>query len=182
MDNSLRHWFFRILIIIAAALIIISFVIPWWKAAVIDLRIDPAMQMHLYGLEVLLEPDLWAYIDEYVPPFWLTLLAFVFIVVDIGAIILSMFIRKEKWGRLLLGGAGLAYLIFGGIALVYAYFKMDGLGLSFIGRSSASFIYHNPTMEGTLLIGPYIALAGGLLCIVLALLRNKITGGNKIQQ
>ena len=174
--SSSRLWLFRGLVVVAAGLMVTSFILPWWSASIPIMKLDPALLMYPYGLKHFLPTSLVPYFKDYIPPFWLTIVAFVFIVADIAVLLLSLFIKGKGGGKLLLGGAGLAYIGFSTIAMIYAAISVSSQGLSFIGRSGIPFVFHAPTMVGTLRFGFFMALGAGVLCIILALLRNKITG------
>lgn len=178
MSNT-RIWLFRGLVVGATGLVVASFFLPWWKASIPLMKLDPALLMHPYGLEHFLDQSLLPYFEKYIPPFWLTIVAFIFIVVDAIAILLSISIGGRR-GKLILGGAGLAYLGFSAIAMIFAAISVSNAGLSFLGRSPITFVFHAPSMIGTLQYGLFIALGAGLLCIILALLRDRIIGKPKI--
>ena len=177
--SSARVWLFRTLVMVATGLMFLSWFMPWWTARVPIMGTDPLLLMYPYGLKHFVPASLIPYFEESIPPFWLTIVAFVFIVADIAALLFSLFL-KGKWGKLLLGGAGLGYIGFSAIAMIYAWISVSSQGLAFIGSSPIPFIFHTPTMVATLEPWFFIAQGVGLLCIALALLRDRITGKPKL--
>lgn len=173
--GSPRLWLFHSLVVAAAALMVVSFTQVWWACNISLLPVENVVRIYPYGLK----HDLGSFASYIVgaePPFLLTVAAWVFLAVSIGLLLYSIWL-KVKWGKLLVGGVGLAYIGFAVIATIYAAIRTGDYGMSLLGPG---YISMGPEMgtgvDATLRFGYFMAYGVGLLCIALALLRDKITG------
>jgi hypothetical protein len=176
--NSVRTWLFRGSIIVAVALMLISWFSPWWNAE-IDQVGDEAVQIYPYGLH-----DNMGSLDTFIKgsdmPAWFAPLVFTYLGVNVILLLYSVFRLKDKKTKWILVGVGGAYVIFAACAMVFASFRAKDFGMpALLGHQ---YIFDGPEgpiyADGTLLFGYYLALATGLLCILLGLLRSKILPKN----
>lgn len=183
MENgSLRHWLFRFLVAIAAFLIIWSFIIPWWRLTVSHPLVSgdlPEVSIFAYGLRHnLMQYSAWVLEDE--TPYYQSVLSWVFLGASVILMLLSKFLKgkKSSW---LLGCIGFIFITYAAIALIRIYTRTGHLDMPLQGS------VYIPPPEGEaqgfgsdittgFQPGYYITYAAGLLCILLALLRNKIAG------
>jgi len=188
--DSWRVWLFRGLVAVAAGLMVASFIMPWWTA---DINIPgqatllDAIRIYGHGLQHNLS-ELREYIAADETPFYQTVLAWAYIAASAGLILFSTWLKGKK-GRWLPGGIGLIYIAYAAIAafvVIASRFREVGLSLGGTGFSLQgwnSFISVGEVAEidmySTLRFGYYLAYAAGGMCIVLALLRDKITGKPK---
>jgi len=175
--NTTKIWIFRILGLCAAALIIASFLLPWWTADIQEVGIMNGLTMHPYGLEHKMQEYAdWLKKDS--PPFFLTVIALVFIVVAMIALLISLFLKQPR-GSLIMVIVGIMYLGFALVASGYLYWSISKYDIKLTGYSYVDETQGLPWHTGILsrfLPGFYLAYAGGILTVVLAFLRNKITG------
>lgn len=176
--GSLRVWLLRGLVCVAASLMIASFIMPWWTATISTPRVNlppDAIRIYGHGLEhSLVEMRRYVAADE--TPFYQTVLAWIYLAASVGLALSSTWLkgRKSSW---LLGGIGLIYIAYAAIAgFVVIAGRLADLGLPLQGWG----ILQAASIRGTLQFGYYLAYAAGGMCIVLALLRNKIIGKPKL--
>ncbi len=177
--GSLRLWVFRGLVAVAAGLMMTSFIMPWWDCHIYHWSVQiPPIIIYSYGLRhtLVTYAGLIA-ADE--TPFYQTVLAWVYLAASVGLILFSTWLkgRKSKW---LLGGAGLVYIAYAAIAVIWIAIRTGDFGFSMQGWSTS---YHqNQTINAfaSLRFGYYLAHASGLMCIALALLRDIIVGKPKL--
>lgn len=177
MGNK-RSWLFFLLAVVAAGLMAASSAMPWWRC---DISIptdvgagNPYIEIYQYGMKHNMV-DLREFVIEDETPFYQNVLAWVYIGISAGLILLSTRLKGLK-SRLLLGIVGLGYIAYAAVAIfVVVSNRIADFGISLQGWSS--YIYHS-TVDVTvsynagLLTGYYLAYAAGGLCIALALLRN----------
>lgn len=179
--GSPRLWLFHSLVVAAAALMVVSFTQMWWACNISLLPVENVVRIYPYGLK----HDLGSFASYIVgaePPFWLPVAAWVFLAVSIGLLLYSMWL-KGKWGKLLVGGVGLAYIGFAVIATIYAAISTGEFDISLLGTSHVTIQYGHAmgaSVDASFQPGYYMAYGVGLLCIALALLRNKIIGKPKL--
>jgi len=175
--SSSRVWLFRGLVAVAASLLVVSFIMPWWSVDVSRVG-DNVVTMYPYGLRNELGPEA-GYITGSEPPFLLTVVAWAFLAVSVGLLLYSMCL-KGKRGKLLLGLVGLAYIGFTVTATIYAAISTGAYEMSMIGASSVTVSGIPGDVYASFQPGYYLAYGVGLLCIALALLRDKVTGKPKL--
>jgi hypothetical protein len=90
--------------------------------------------------------------------------------VSVGLIALSAFLKGRK-GRWLLGTVGLIYIIYAVIALIEISMRTGDYQILVQGQITSSYGY---TVTTGFHIGYYLAYVSGAVCLVLALLRDKI--------
>lgn len=175
--SSIRVWLFRGLVAIAAGLMVTSAIMPWWIADVVpEQEVVPfTIEVYQYGIPRDLGSE---YISSDITPFYQTMLAWVYLAASVGLILFSAWLRGRK-GRWLLGGIGLIYIAYAAIA---AFVVIANRAADFGVPLQGSAAYYEVTfidINTRLTFGYYLAHASGLMCIALALLRNKITGKPK---
>lgn len=185
--NSLRHWLFRLLILVGAGLMLYSWYSPWWGARISDLSGDNHMIMRPWGVEVMVaEIRTYANRSLYSMPDYFAPLMWAYLGICMLALAISLFVERRitlgrfrfSLPRLLVGLVGLSYVIAVGTAFAIAQIRAGDGGVQFVGSS----IVHNPMtggntrFTGELKLGYWLAAAAGLFLVVLALLRNVIVG------
>ncbi len=187
MRSSWKAWLFRGLVAVAAGLMIASFIMPWWSTT--HMVASNEAEFHLprdviriygHGLQHDLV-QLREYIELDETPFYQTVLAWVYLGVSVGFILISIWLRGKR-GRWLLGGIGLIYIAYAAIAAFVVIagrladfgYPLQGWGFYDSGAGEGASIC------GALRFGYYLVYAAGLMCIALALLRNKIIGKPKL--
>ena len=186
--GAVRIWGFRVLVAIAAFIIVISATMPWWICYVRAIEGSSiTLKIYQYGIPESLLDSVGQSISEYgaaefmskiygdITPFYQSVLAWVYLAVSVGLILYSTWLTERK-GRWLLGGVGLIYVVYAIIAVVWIAVRTGDFGISLQGES----IITRASTDARLGFGYYLAHAGGLMCIVLALLRNIIVGRPKI--
>ena len=176
--GSPRVWLYRSLVLIAAALVVVSFAMPWWT---VDVKISGShtgVQIYGYGLRHNLM-NLRMYIAADETPAYQTALAWGFAGLISVLALLSAFIKGWR-GRLLLGGAGLAYAAYATVAVfVVVANRVPDFNVAFTGWSTDTYAdiqTIDVTYFSSIGAGYYLASAAGGLCLVLALARGLISG------
>ncbi len=174
----LRAWLFRVLVLAAAAIMLLSAVMVWWTSSTEILAhahsgID-AFTVSLYQHGI---PDNFAreYFRADITPSYQVTLAWVYMGVSIALILLSMFLKGRK-GRWLLGITGTVYIIYAVVAL---FLIIDRTGFYSVPLQGEVFTEGESITQTGFHPGYYLAYASGLLCLILALLRDKILVKNE---
>ena len=186
--NNIRVWLFRILVIIAAGLMVLSWMLPWYMAHAYGFfEVPDGVIIHPYGLELNLG-EYSGYARGADMPVWFAPLMWVYLAICIIALLYSMWFRQTKikmgkrtlnLSRLLIGIVGASYIIVAVLALIVAairtgdYFNMKLLEPVIIQE------YPEVWVEGSFLIGYYLVYGTGILCVIIALLGDRITGRTK---
>lgn len=192
MNNS-RVWLFRALVIIGAALWLVSWFMPWWSIDVHEIGKNSAI-IHPWGLETHLRDSEYALIADAEMPVWFAPFVFTYLGVAMIALLVGLFgpnkelaLGKIKLAlpNVLVGLAGLSYLITLGTAVVFAAYRMSGYfgGVNFIGYTYIDL--GEPYKSGAdagLEVGYFVGLAAGVWLLVFGLLRTKIIGTAKVAQ
>lgn len=182
-----RVWLFRGLVVIAAGLITASFIMPWWIADRIDVSRAPeppsilldAIRIYGHGLQHSLV-GLREYVEADETPFYQMVLAWIYLAASVGLILGSAWLKGRK-GKWLLGGIGLTYITYAAIAIfVVVAGRLGDFGMPLQGWGSIIEYGGDASIHGGLRFGYYLAYAAGGMCIVLALLRDKIVGKPKL--
>jgi hypothetical protein len=177
--GNFRLWLFRCLVTVTAGLMILSFSMPWWTTAKMDIGGDTemylpdAIRIFGYGLRhSLVEFRSYMMADE--TPSYQTKIAWVYLGISAGLVLISAWLNGKK-GRFILGGTGLIYISYAAIAaFVVIAGRLGDFGFSLQGRSYYHAANAIVTIDAGLRFGFYLACVTGGMCIVLALLRNKI--------
>jgi len=182
MNKTNRLWLFRILGFAAIVLLVLSFVLPWWSTDILVLGLVDAMIMHPYGVEHYLG-DMVTFVEPYLPPIWLTYIAYAYAALAVAALLVSLFIKKEQ-GRLLMGVVGISFVLYILVATGYLKFTLDQFDMGLTGYSyvdaTQGFPYHTGLIS-RFLRGFYVAWAAAIWTCLLAYFRYKITGESKTE-
>lgn len=182
--SGARTWLFRVLIVAAGALMFVSWIMPWWRAVIIQL--DRWVAIRPWGLEHNLG-DFADYIKAAAMPSWFAPFMWAYLGVSILVLLFSLFAPgkvlqfgklKMSLPQLLIVGVGLSYVVVVVVAAVYGSIRMDEFWhLKLIGKTyvEAGEI-EKSYVEANLLTGYWLACAAGPLLVILGLLRNKIAG------
>ena len=187
--SKLRSWLFRSFVIAVAALMVTSWLTPWWGSYSLQIGTSDVVRIFPYGLwqnlggwsgfiKGLSEMPVW-----FTPLMWLYLvlcmagLAFALWKMDKN---IRLFGRNFNLPRLLIGIIGFSYVVVIIVFYFYAKFRVEQGGINFIGES---YIALSPVTRGYVVcdyrIGLWLACAVGPSFLILALLRNMITGKAK---
>jgi hypothetical protein len=174
-----KEWLFRSLVAITAILMIVSFTMPWWTLSMSIAPTNDAIRIFGYGLRHSLG-ELSTYIVADLTPQWQTVLAWVYMGVSASLFIYSTFLKGIK-GRILMIAVGLGYIVYVMIAVfVVIANRTAEFGIAMSGISSIEYQSGIGIMEvvfvASFKIGYYLCYCVGGICIVLALIRNLITG------
>ncbi len=176
--SGYRIWIYRGLALAAAALVLVSFAMPWWT---VDVKVGGSVsgvQIYGYGLRHNLL-NLAQYLAADETPVYQTVLAWAFAILTAGLVLAGSFTRGWR-GRALLVGVGSTYIAYATVAvfLIVAN-RVADFNVAFLGWSTdvyADIQTIDVTYFAKLGIGYYLANTAGVFCLILALLRNMITG------
>jgi hypothetical protein len=174
-----RLWLFRILLAAAAGLFLISAFSPWWHAVITHPEAGPigTLNIYQYGIpSYFYEPQFAADIT----PAYQVILARIYLVVSVGLILFSGWLKGKK-GQWMLGGVGLVYLAYAAVALLRIVTRTHELGILLQGPSEIHSLTEEAliSIDSKILPGYYLACGVGVLCIVLASVRSIIVGKPK---
>jgi hypothetical protein len=185
--SETKIWMFRFLVVIPAAIMLVSWFLPWWT---IDIEgfADKAAQIRPWGLELCGQMGGFAILMKGTEmPSWFGAFMWVFLGLCMLALVVGLFVRGKEFGfgklkfslsQILIGGVGIAYIVCGIVAAVYAGMRMKSTfdvplqGRAFIDMGDPLIAY----VDTYLLPGYYLIFIAGFLFLVLAILRDKITG------
>ncbi len=187
--TGMRVWLFRVLILAAAALFVVSWIIPWWRCNIQESGLF--VQIRPWGLEHNLG-NFVIYMggDPSMPGFFAPLM-WTYLVIAVGALLASLFLKERtltikkstfSLPQFMIFLVGLSYIVFVLVFLGYAYFRVSALGVEFLGISYVTIPEFHLGAESISDFEPgfKVACFVGPLCVVLALLRNKIMGLPKV--
>ncbi len=187
--TGMRVWLFRVLVLVAAALFAVSWVIPWWRSNIQESGLF--VQIRPWGLEHNLG-NFVIYMggDPNMPGFFAPLM-WAYLVVAIAVLLVSLFLKERtlkvfkfafSLPQFLVFAVGVSYIIFALVFLVYAYIRVSALGVEFLGISYVTIPEFHLGAESISDFEPgfKVACFVGPLCVVLALLRDKIIGKPKL--
>ena len=137
--------------------------------------------MHNLNLDNL--PEAAKYLAADVTPFYQTVLAWIYVVVSIGLILYSTWLKGRK-GRWLLGGVGLIYIAYATIAVIWVANRTGdfGMGIPLQGYGLIIEGGRRVDVDTSLQFGYYLTYIVGFMCIALALFRNIIAGKPKLNK
>ncbi len=181
-----RLWIYRGLVIVAAGLVILTATQPWWIGDVWSYYIGyvGTIEIYQYGLNHYgfdaAGYTLHLTADE--TPSYQIVIAWIYIVISIGLILFSAWLKGRK-GSWLLGSIGLINIAY---ALIAVYVVIaDRLGDFNISLQGSSWITPEIPIDepveiySSLQFGYYLAYVAGFFCVILALFRNIIVGKPK---
>jgi hypothetical protein len=122
-------------------------------------------------------------------PEWFAPFMWAYLGVCMIALLIGLFVRGKEFGfgkiklnlsQILIGGVGLSYIVAGVVAAVYASMRLgDFYHTPLQGRAYVDLGDMHTYITSSLLPGYYLIYVAGLVLLVLALLRDKITGESK---
>jgi hypothetical protein len=188
--NNARVWLFRLLVMVAAGVMLVSWFQPWWTIDIEALGKN-MVQIRPWGLDmdermgsfsVLVKG---AEMPAWLAPFMWAYLVCCMLALAVGAWVRGKYVGlgkfRMKLAQFLIAGVGLSYIIAGIVAAGYASIKLKAgmniplQGHVFIDLGDPFITY----VDTRLLPGYYLIFVAGLLCLVLALLYDKIIGEPK---
>jgi hypothetical protein len=167
------------MIILIATLILISFSMPWWITDGIASSGRFYIKIYGFGLHHNMV-SLADYIAADETPTYQTIIAWIYISISALLVLASIWLRGKR-STLLPCLVGLGYItyaltsMFGVIAKRLQSFEISLQGITATGIYKQVGISFDSSIQP----GFYLALVAGLLCIILALAQNKITGKNR---
>jgi hypothetical protein len=187
--SSARVWIFRVLTLAAAGLMLVSWILPWWACDIYEVAPN-AVIIHPWGLEEHLG-DMASMIARAQMPAFFAPFMWTYLGVCMLALLLSLFAKervislgkfKLSLPQVLVGGVGISYIVVVVVAVIFAAIRTkDFWNLKLIGYTYVSL---GPPAESgvmaNLQLGYWLAGGVGILCLALALLRNKIIGKSTI--
>jgi hypothetical protein len=177
------------LVLADIGLMLVSWFTPWWVCTVdaIYMLHQGLVMIRPWGLEHTLG-NFAGYLAEANLPFWFAWFMWAYLVVSIVVALVALFLKDRKirlldmnfnLPQLLIALVGVAYIVCAITAAVFARFRTSDFGVNFMGYSNVVVDPHSggyADLNASLQWGYWLAYAVGLLFIVLAFLRNKITG------
>jgi hypothetical protein len=182
-----RVWVFRILVAAAAGLMLVTWFLPWWNMDVEGFSYK-ALQIRPWGLVMSQKMTSFAILMKGAElPVWFPSFMWTYLALCMIALLVGMFVRGKEFrfgklkftlSHLLVGGVGLSYIVAGLVAAVYAGMRMqNSFGVALQGRTHIELgdpltTYVNTSLQP----GWYLIFVTGILFLVLAIFRDKITG------
>ncbi len=171
---SWRAWLFRTFLIAIIMLMFVSFAKPWWTTD-IDVLTNEAIKIYGFGIPSVLG-DLSNYIQTDKTPFYQIVIAWIYLVSSMAIALMSTWVKGIR-GKLMLGGVGLAYLLYALVAIfVVVSNRLDDFNIPLQGTTLLTMEYFNVSIVSNLRFSFYLACASGILFIILAFFRDSITG------
>jgi hypothetical protein len=174
-------WIFRALTALAGAALALSFSKIWWSA---HIGVANIYQVSIYAWGIRKTTDTLGidYIVTDATPFYQSALAWIFLGLCAAIVIVGSFLKGKK-GAFLIGGAGLAFVLYALTAIfMVVSSRIEGFGIplqGYIDRGDPNApleIQQYIPVTTSLRFGYYLALAAGLFCIALALFKRLIIG------
>lgn len=178
-----RLWLFRGTVIAAAAMMAASFAMPWWSLSdIYTLQgVQPeGFSIYGYGLPQGQSNPQWeTYWRADITPFYQIVLAWVYVAISAALLLYSTWLRGAA-GKWLQIGIGLTYTgyslvaVFVVIAGRLAEWKPRPIPLQGVGvaRGEWSEVFFTTSLQP----GFYLAVATGVLILLLGVFRNRIIG------
>ncbi len=187
--STFRVWLFRGLVIAAAALMVVSWLLPWWGSWAEQLGKADVVRIYPYGLWQNLGgwsgfiKDMAAMPGYFTPLMWaylgLCLAALAFSLWKMNTNI-RLFGKNVNLSRLIIAIVGFSYVAIIVGFYLYASWRVESAGINWLGKSYVVMeITAKAYVHAGYRIGLWLACAVGPLLMLLALLRNKITGKPK---
>jgi hypothetical protein len=172
------------MVALAAVLMMVSFAMPWWSVHISEVPFKDAVTIYGYGFRHNLV-ELRTYVVGDETPLYQTVLAWVYVALSAVLMLFSTWLKGAK-GRILLGCIGLSYIAYAVVAIfVVTAGRIADFNISLLGSSSMIYHYVIDVVVGYdagLRPGYYLAYAAGGMCLLLAVVRNFITGSAKSGQ
>ena len=188
MKSKTRKGLFGILTIFAIAIMLVGWFIPWWKCHVIE--VDSWMVIRPWALQTTLPEQFDSYIEGSTMPVFFAPLMWIFLALCVLALVMSMFVKNKPikiWKinttlpQLLIGFVGIGFAVVCIAMIVVAAIRTgDFYGTKLLGYSHVEIEYPIETgVDAALYPGFWLACGTSVVCILLALFRNKIIGVSK---
>ncbi len=189
--TNIRVWLFRVLIMAGAGLMVYSFISPWWGLWIYEIAPQNVVEIYPYGLWLDWETiGVYSHWVESAPmPGWFEPVMWAYLGICIAALLCASWLRqldKEikiirfrfKLPKLIIGIVGFSYVFVAVLAVIVAAIRTgDFFNVHLIGYNEISLGgYEQSGAEANLMLGYWLAHGAGLFLMVMALLRNKITG------
>jgi hypothetical protein len=170
-----RLWLYRGLVTCVCGLIIYSFAVPWWTARVSVCPEYNAIRIYGWGLRHSLI-QLREYIIADETPIYQTVLAWLGISILAVLSLFSTWLKHSR-GRWLLGGLGISYIAYTIVAVqIVIKGRLHQMGITLTGWSAFRGEGGTADIQAFLKSSIYLAIGAGIALVLLALLRNLITG------
>jgi hypothetical protein len=182
--NTIRAWIYRLLVLMGTGFLVYTWFQTWWRCEIS--RINGWIEIHPWGLEHNMQAFAEYMRGADMSEFFGTLM-WIYLGVCVLAILVALFIKDKNikilkrnfnLPSLIIGIAGLSYIIVVIVAVIFAAVRTgDFYGTKLIGVTRIN-LGGEMTGDATanLLTGYWLACAAGPIILLLALLRNKITG------
>lgn len=175
-------WIYRALIVAGAAFMLYSWYLPWWTAKFSPITGSNHMVLHPWGVDVNRQVRRFSDNSLYDMPAFFSPLVWTYLGACMLLLLISLFVSRQiSLGRLrisvasiLIALVGLSYVGTAVIAYVVGTIKAAAAGTSFIGRTTMSDPNYTDDfyMTSQLESGYWIAVAAGVVLIVVALIRR----------
>jgi hypothetical protein len=163
--RTIGIWLLRSVIFVAVGLVIYSFSRPWWICSFMD---GHFIKIYGWGLTHNLE-SLAGYLRADITPFWQVALAWTYVGVSCLLALLSTWIKRFV-GALLLGFIGIGFIAYPIIAIYKVIVpRISNFGISLQGFSTVQRLVN---VNSYLTHWHYLAIAGGIVLVVLAVIRG----------
>lgn len=151
----------------SAVLMIISFFMTWWIA---DFGNGQTVQVFGWGLRYNLPVQLAAYIAADKTPVYQTIIAWLYLSLNVIIILVNTFKRSTK-STVMLGISGIGYIIYALVTVfVVVSNKIDRFNLPLQGTARPSALV---SLNTSICFGFYLACFTGVLCLFLAIIHYK---------
>jgi hypothetical protein len=184
MSNK-KAWVFRGLVLIAIAGFIVSWLLKWWSAYVVYLKLDDAVVIHPWGLEYGNLGTFAGYLEGADMPGFFAPVMWTYLGLCLAGLLFTLFIKNKsvKIGKftfslpgLIIFIAGASYAVVAIVAIIFASIRcQDFYGMRLIGTT---YIYIQDHVESDMTagmgIGYWLAWATSIYCLLLAWLRRKL--------
>jgi hypothetical protein len=170
-----RRWLYGGLALAVSGLMTASFAMPWWSCV-----INSGTHVNIYGWGLRHNlVELESYVINDITPTYQTILAWVYLALSVGLILLSLRLGGKK-GILLMAFIGLGYIAYAAVA-GYAVIapRVAEFGINLQGQTIKTVSGWVVVLHSRFEIGYYLAYVSGFLCLVLGLTRNLIKGKPK---
>ena len=185
MSNA-RIWIFGGLTLAGTGLFLYSWFQPWWQAYIVELS-EVAAIIRPWGLENHMPMEYSAWLTGAEMPVWFAPLAWAYLWLCTAALFFSLFVSEDcvALGRFklslqkaIIGVVGLSYIVVVVVCVIVISIRAaEFYGAKLMGTVFVSMSDHEMSDVDTgLLLGYWLACGVGPLLVVLALLRDKITG------
>ncbi len=175
--TSSSVWVFRGLVIVGAGPMLLAWFSPWWATdATGDLVLKNAVLIHPWGLE----QNMGTY-SQYITgadmPGWFAPFAWTYLGICLAVLLCAIVLKDKffrffgiKWTRneIMVGLVGVSYVVTAAIMFVVARIRTADFGVTFLGQSKMAVGPERLTLDSSLQIGFWLAIAVGIYLIAVA--------------